>query len=361
MLKNLLRNILLLIVSVTFCLYLVELLLGFYLVKSIMHYPLPPFSEQTHTNVDFSVRYSYNNISLRGSNFEPTRLYDMALLGDSFMFGYGVDEDKTLQGIFSKQGYSVLNISEMAMQPIDYYHKLKVLQSHSLKVKNIIVGLYMGNDFLIIGSKRIDHALGYQYRDNFLDYSRPSFLALERLRYQIHSTRFRLSEKLGKRLSDSYQEETKVHDFEHPKFFYTDWIEFFTNNDKNMIITMRNPKPLALGQLNEDAYLKKIQMDEVSREKTVRIILAIVNSARPARVHLLLIPDLYYVSGGFQSQKYKLQVHQLINKVNNSVNIIDLHGMLKTDDYFPHDGHWNARGHRSVADIISRQIFHGRH
>ena len=357
MFRHHLKNLLLLITSLMIGLYLVEFLLGLYLIKSILHYPVPPFSEQTHTTVDYAVRYHYNNISLRGNDYELTQLYDLALLGDSFMFGQGVDEDKTLQGVLERRGYRVLNISEIATNPIDYYHKLNVLNSQRMKVKNIVIGLCMGNDFQGIGDKRIEYALTYNYRSNFLDYDLYAFLKLERLRYQIRSTRFRLSEKLGKKISSQYKEEIKVHEFEHPRVFYSDWIQFFTNNNEEMMRTMRGEgqAPIVPGRLSEDEYLKKLQMDDASVENTLRIIQAIANAAQPARVYLLLIPDLYCTSG-FKSKKYESYVRRLVDGVNGSIDIIDLHGMFSPDEYYHHDGHWNAKGHQVAADIISQHV-----
>ena len=357
MFKNYLKNLLLMIISVTLCLYFAELMLGFYLVKSVLRYPVPPFSDQIHTTVDYNVRYHYNNISLRGSDYEPHRLYDLALLGDSFLFGQGVDDDTTLQKELEKRGYSVLNISEIATNPIDYFHKLKVMQSMGLKAKNIIIGLCMGNDFQGIGDKRIEKALFYHYRDNFLNYNLRGFLKLERLRYRIRSLIYRFSDKINAMFFSRHQERIVVHDFERAKAFDSDWLKFFTNNNEEMIKAMRGQgqTPIVTGQIKEDEYLKKMQMDDASVEKTVIIIRAIANSAQTSRVYLLLIPDRYYIYG-LRSKKYESSVRRLVDDIKGSVNVIDLHDAFSPADHFPHDGHWNVRGHQLAARIISGRI-----
>ncbi len=346
------------IVSLTVGLYILEFLLGFYFVKSILRCPVPPGARQTHTTVDYSVQYRYNNISLRGKAYDPDQLYDLALLGDSFLFGQGVDEESTLQGVLEKRGVRVLNISEIATNPIDYHHKLKMLSDMRMKTKNIAVGLCMGNDFQGIGDKRIDGALSYAYRKNFLDYGPAAFLKLERLRYRIGSLTARMMEKTGKMFDGQYREEIVVHAFERRRVFYEDWLQFFTGNRKEMMSAMRGGGR-TFGdseRLTEEAYLRKIQMDDASLENTLRILRAIARAARPAKAYLLLIPDPYRIATGFHSKQYESYTRRLVDGLQGSMGIIDLQEALSSADHFPHDGHWNAGGHKTAADIIEKRV-----
>lgn len=183
--RKCLNNILLLIISLLLCAYLAEFLLGFYIVKSVPRYPLPPYVIQKHATVDYDVRYKYNNYSLRGADFRPGVMYDAVLLGDSFFFGQGVDEGKTLGDRLRNKGWQVLNVSEIATNHIDYFHKFNVMMAEGLRSRNIIIGLCMGNDFNDTEDLDLRKALTYHYREHFLAYNGFSFLTLERLRYQI--------------------------------------------------------------------------------------------------------------------------------------------------------------------------------
>ncbi len=350
-------NVILLIVSVLVCAYAAEFLLGFYLVKSILHYPVPPFSRQTHTTVDYSAGYSYNNISLRGPDFKPETLYDVVLIGDSFIFGQGVDYGDSLQGNMEKKGYAVQNVSEIATNPIDYHHKLKIMLSHGLKTRNVVIGLCMGNDFQNIGDKQIEQALLYRYRQSFLDYGAIEFIKLEKLRYQIRVRWIKLFDMARRLIDKSGHERVIVHDFEHPRKFNEDWVRFFAGGKEELMKVMRGEGAPSIQsrKLTEAEYMEKNGLDDDSLRNTLRIINAIAAAAHPAKVWLMLIPDPYYVSGQ-RFPRYESYVNRLVTGVDKRISIIDLHPLLTPDMHFLHDGHWNVKGHKIVADVISQSI-----
>lgn len=350
-------NVILLIASVAICVYVSEFLLGFYLVKSLLHYPVPPFSRQGHATVDYSVSYRYNNISLRGGDFQAEKLYDVVLLGDSFLFGQGVNYEETLQGNMEKKGHSVLNLSEIATNPIDYHHKLKVMLSHDLKARNIVIGLCMGNDFQNIGDKLIGDALSYSYRRRFLDYGVVEFIKLERLRYQIRVRWIKLSDAVLRMIDKSGHERIIVHDFEHPRKYNEDWVWFFAGGRAELMKAMRSEDvpPISSRKLTELEYMEKNGIKDDSLKNTVRIINAIAAAQGPAQVWLMLIPDPYYASG-HRFAGYDAYVDRLIAGIDRRVRIINLHPLLTPDMHFPHDGHWNAKGHGIVADVTAREL-----
>ncbi len=136
-----LQNVACLLVVLALGLYLSEWLLGFYLVKAVSRYPVPPYAVQRHVTVDYDVIYRYNNYGLRSPDFNPAIVYDVVLLGDSFFFGQGVGEGKTLADGLGRKGLKVFNISEIATNPIDYLHKLSVMQAQGLQGRTVVVGL----------------------------------------------------------------------------------------------------------------------------------------------------------------------------------------------------------------------------
>ena len=96
-------------------------------------------------------------------------------------------------------------------------------------------------------------------------------------------------------------------------------------------------------------------MNDASVEKTLMIIRAIADNAQTSRVYLLLIPDPYYVAG-FRSKKYESYIRRVVDEVKGSVDVIDLHSKFSPEEHFPHDGHWNVRGHQLAAEIVAQRI-----
>ena len=348
---------LLLIISLLVCAYLAEGVMSFYRIKSVLRSPLPPHASQKHTTVDYDVIYRYNNYSLRGADFRPAVSYDAVLLGDSFFFGQGVGEGKTVGDRLQEKGWQILNLSEIATNPIDYLHKLGVMQAEGLRSRNIVVGLYMGNDFHGIEGQDIGNALAYNYRPYFLAYDVWSFLTLERLRYQLARKGQQLADWSRNRISGQRRETAIVHEFEHRRKFYADWLQFFAGNNAEIIQTMAGSKGklLDLEGLSEERYLQKLQLSEGSLKNTVEILNAISARAPSARVYIVMIPEPYHV-WGFRSPRYDQYVRRLKEMLAPSVVVIDLHGRTTPEMHFPHDGHWNEQGHRFVAEIISPHL-----
>ncbi|MBP8981118.1 MAG: SGNH/GDSL hydrolase family protein [Syntrophobacterales bacterium] len=366
---NFFKNIVLTLTVLALGLYLTEWLLGFYLVKAVPRYPLPPHAVQRHTTVDYDVVYRYNNYGLRSPDFVPGLMYDAVLLGDSFFFGQGVGEGKTLVDVLQKKGMKVLNVSEIATNPIDYYHKLNVMKAQGLRSRAVFVGLCVGNDFQDIADKNIEEALRHRYRSPFLSYDARSFLALERLRYQLGRKRQQLLDWFYSSTGNRTERETVVvHEFEHRRRFAADWLRFFTGDRPELMAAMAgsDKRPLDREKPTEEAYLEKIQLTPPSFYNTVRILKAMPSRLPEGRFYLVLIPGPHYV-WGFRSPRYERYLEQLKAQLAPSFTVVDLHGRTKPEMHFLHDGHWNERGHRLVAEILGAaialrtpQLFQGR-
>jgi len=357
--NKLMKNVGVLCVSLLLCLYLAEFLLGFYLVKSAPRYYLPPYAAQRHTTFDYSVEYRYNNYGLRSPDFHPATVYDAVLLGDSFFFGQGVGEGKTLADRLGEKGLKVLNVSEIATNPSDYFHKLNVMKAQGLRSRAVVVGLCMGNDFQDIADRDIGDALAYRYRMPFLLYDGWSFTRLERLHYQLGRKGRQLGDWIENRLAgrSSARETVVVHEFEHRRRFDADWLRFFTGNRPELMAAMtgKQDKPFAEGPPSERSYLEKIQLTPESLEKTVQILKEMPGRLHSTRFFVVLIPGPHYVRG-FRSPRYDRYVGLLKEMLTPSFAVIDLHGRTTPEMHFLHDGHWNDEGHRRAGDIISASL-----
>gem|GEM_PF-557707 len=332
--------------AVLFSLYVSEYVLGRYIVKSLADHYLPANSVQTHVSPDFTTTYSYNNYAIRDDDYALGKRYDVMLLGDSFLFGQGVDIDRTLASRLEHDaGLAVLNASEIVTEPPSYFRKLRILDAIGFTAKHYVVGIFFGNDFSRIENRNIDHILNYHYDADALEYDLLSFLGLERLRYLVYAA-YR-----------NYRNDSHVHKFERKKAFRKDWIEWYTGNNKERTALIYNVRFV---KRTEAEYLSLTQINEVSVRKTAIIINA-MDDAIPndAQLHVLLIPDRHYVKGDL-SKKYESFRRLFISRLKSDIDVVDLHEVMTEAMYFPNDGHWNALGHRAVAGYLLGRLGAGK-
>ena len=321
-------NWILIIVSCFIAVYGSEGLLGLFLAKSFTLYSIPPHSSSHIKTPDYDVTYNFNNYGIRGDDMDLTQFYDIVLVGDSYLAGAGVEYDKTVYAHLKNADHKVLNVSELATNPIQYFHKIKILQQYNLRASHFVIGLFFGNDFQGLTNRNIEPALTTQYKDHFLQYDLFSFLKIERWRYMIYSSYKKL-----------FTDDMFVHEFER-KIIKTK--------------TMMHPYQ----KTSETEYLSAAQMNQTSVHKTVKIINLINrNIPRYAKLHVLLIPDRHYVHGDL-STGYETLKQLLVRGFDMNISIVDFHGKLTSEMYYQNDGHWNEMGHKYVANyLIDQRIF----
>jgi hypothetical protein len=309
-----------------------------------MLFYIPADSQQRHVTHDFDVTYNYNNYALRGRDVDFKSEFDIVILGDSFPFGMGVDEQHTICGYLEVRGISALNLSEPATNPINYYHKFVITKKLGLKARNLVVGICIGNDFQNISDKdNVDRSL--HLADKYIDYNYNimSGIALDRVRYLIYATIHKLFIK----------NEFIIHQFERAKPFRYDWIEWFAEGDSKLIKEMRYYK---YSSCSEDEYLSIAQINEKSI-KDSSIIINHLKSQLNLRTKLsvMLIPDWHYVRHDL-GLRYQYFMKMFTSLLDQSINIIDFHDKYQDDVFFQHDGHWNEKGHKLVADVLIKEL-----
>ncbi len=287
--------------------------------------------------------YTYNNYGVRGDDMDFTRLYDILLLGDSFLSGVGVEADEAIDSHLKKENWRVLNASEAATNPIDYFHKLKLLQQYHLRASHVLVGLFFGNDFQDIAHRNIEPVLEGRFKEMPLEYGVASFMKLEKLRYLIYVV-----------FKKTFTRNLFIHEFERRKRFRTDWCEWFFDHDERLIQEFRRQ---TYQKMSEAEYLSKSQINAASVAKVSTILNAILrNIPEAGRLHVMLIPDRHYVNGELSTQ-YDAMKRLLLNRLDSRIDVIDLHGKVSSDMYYPNDGHWNKMGHQFVAAYLLRSSF----
>lgn len=338
------KNWLLFLFSILVCFYLLEGLMSLFLKKSIMLYYIPPHSEQRHSTQDFDVIYRYNNYALRGEDIDFNNKFDIVLLGDSFLFGMGVDEKYIVSNLLKDRKIDALNLSEAATNPINYYHKFVIAQKLGLKAKNLVLCLYIGNDFQGIGDKdNLENTL--KNADKYLTYKYDivSYGKLERLRYLAYAAIHKLF----------YKNEFIIHEFERAKPFKYDWLVWFAGRDVDNADEMQKRRN---SPWSGDKYLSKKHINEKSIKNTAIIINHLrrrLNSE--TKLSVMLIPDWHYGRHDLGA-KYKYLINNFTLLLNRNIKIIDLHDRFNEDIFLPQDAHWNEKGHKFVAEVLINEL-----
>lgn len=95
---------------------------------------------------DFESPYWLDENGFRNEGGTPEQV-DIVVVGDSLVFGYGVDLDSAWpQVLSSKTGESVLNLGLIGASP-QQYRKIHQIYSRPMKPKTIVVGFFARNDF----------------------------------------------------------------------------------------------------------------------------------------------------------------------------------------------------------------------
>jgi len=326
---------------VAVALYAGEAAIGLILEKSIALSPVPPHSTQRHTTSDYAVTYHYNNIGLRGPDFDPNVTYDALLIGDSFIFGTGVEQDQTITGLLTAGGLRVFVAAEPATNPPQYLQKSKVVAAWGLKSRALVVGLFVGNDFQGLAGKDISELLSASLAGAAEPYTWRSFLALQRVRYIIASARAKLLKNA-----------LFPHDFERRMKFYDDWNEFFAQGDPVMTAQMRNVSP---SNVDGDEFLRMAQINDETVAKGAALLEAIADASPAADKIVILLPaaSFYQRQYGGAYEKY---MQQLCERLSTRYRVVDMHAFGNAGLYLPHDGHLNVAGNRCVATAIGAAL-----
>lgn len=154
--KSVLAKIILTTVSVTFIVLLLAVadrIYGNYLVKNTKELIYPPCSRVRHQSSEFDITVKINSLGFRDYEYALTKKkkYRVAIIGDSFTFGWGVDmEDcwvKILEKELNSSGIDVeiLNLGKGGASPADYAQTAEKIIT-VLKPNIIVVCALQAND-----------------------------------------------------------------------------------------------------------------------------------------------------------------------------------------------------------------------
>lgn len=311
--------------------------------------PLKPRTDIDWIAPEFKISVHINADRIRDLEGKSVSQADYLFLGDSFTFGHGVERSDRFSSVFERgvpfeESKFIVNAAYRAgFQP---QHYLAFLQRSDARPKNVIVGLYLGNDF------------GSDLQETVVDPHSGS----------IHLP-WRWVDDLGAMRNSPSVYHTPLDACVSYSNFCELLVRVLQKTDLRSFIVrvpVNQPNSVAL-----ELGLTKIESNEsfkalLSLRQRVeswggRFLVCIIPQnfyvASPSEaitnphIHPSLRAKLSEVRGGPNLLK---QTRQALDEAG--IKYVDASTVLHLEDYFEIDSHWNSRGHAKVGELIMRNL-----
>jgi hypothetical protein len=273
---------------------------------------------QVDNSGDFNVTISINKYGFRDiKDFSTSTYHDIFVVGDSFSFGEGVEENERFSNLIeSKLKIPVFNIS-IPGNFNDYEKYLKYAQANGAKIKNIIIGVCMENDLW-------DYSSNKEKQDPY-----------------------KISEKRASMLVDIKEYLTK-----HSTTYFTiAWIAKHNVYLRQLFIKLGIIFDIP-EVINKSYFNESILNSSALKLKQV---------ANGFKTIVLIIPSRSLWLG--DNKEIESAVHnEFVSLVRNQgLDVVDMRPILEASGnplqyYFPNNGHWKIQGHALAAEAITAHI-----
>jgi hypothetical protein len=100
-----------------------------------------------HVQTEFDYEFAINSFGYKAPNFDPGRPVDVAIFGDSFAFGHGVEPNERFSALVARQtpGVNIANVSYNAGFTAPHY-LLYFTNMEWLKPRRVLIFTFLGND-----------------------------------------------------------------------------------------------------------------------------------------------------------------------------------------------------------------------
>lgn len=347
--KKWLGNILVLIISTGICLVILEMLVRvlfptydpaamvkfYYNEDGVLLGEKNSLSHQWIRAGEFNVQIRINQYGFRDvKDLQHSTEHDLFVVGDSFSFGHGVEEDERYSNLLeSMLPVPVYNIS--IPTDLNGYEKLvKYAQQHGATIHHLLIGICMEND--------LQH------------YTIETTSAVNASTTSAPQTPSQ---------TEPYYNRVNYGAFLRIKVFLADQLALY-----NMLI----------GTIHQNRFLKNIAVRTGVMDKTVdginrfqysedilrqtcEKLLSLKTICQIPRVTLVMIPSRGLWLGDNQDVERKTHKTFVAILEEEGFQVIDLllffeEGGEPLQYHFASDGHWNPKGHYKAAEVIAAQI-----
>jgi hypothetical protein len=323
----------------------------------VLSYALRENASAVHHETDFQVVVHTNALGLRGGPVSPEKAagaYRILVIGDSFAFGFGVEDDEALPPQLAAElsllrpGAEALNAGMPGWSADDYYLFLET-RGFELEPDLVLMaptendpGDLFWKDFELDGGnlptrirstrRVIDHRGRMRYRDGVPSFEFPGSAWLEGRSHLWNAVRFRLT-ALWVRVSQAHDRRRLRREAGDPP---------------ERAIAELQPDEVQRGLLTGSAFQLRYHrylMDAIRRSCEQRGV--------PVRTLLVAFRD---------SESAADPAAQALHEdcARSPRLCLDTRGLFSPDEldqvFFPSDGHWTPIGHRRVASVVARWL-----
>lgn len=317
-------NLLIFITSCTFSFIVLEILLSRYLPEfnpgfALSCYrndegvgflwPRDSIIRQSNPRAEYNVEVSINSHGLRDKkDIILSKPNDLFFVGDSFVFGEGVEEDKRFTSILeSISGIQVYNLGIPGTDFEDYMKIVNYEKKSGVPIHNLIIAVYMGNDIRNYSNDK---------QTSNITYARKvlQFIHFKSTTYHV--------------LSYIYNKRIVI-------------------NKVKMLFGLKEQK-------------KNIDINESTIHSSA---IKLKEMANGYNVLILIIPSkaLWLENRKEIERRKHINFVSLLNTMN--MNVVDLYNIIDENDpltyYFNRDGHFNQKGHLMAGNTLRNYIKNG--
>jgi hypothetical protein len=309
-----------------------------------------PFYRGAVRSREFSMSVSTNGRGYREEFEFDDNSIDVAFMGDSFTFGWGVELVDRYSIVAAKEHPKLKMVSLSYNNGFQPEHYEYFLDKHpDLKPKALFIGLYLGNDLdsdlneTVIERDESGKILKIQlpYRDLYQG------ALINRISYRFGVFAVFVDKtSLGKILA------IKVNS--------SDRWRTILNTGKSVIPNTQNRLNTELGNFDQ------LNLRAIRSLKEIRQMIKMRNG----ELHVLLIPQNFLVGNvqnphidpnnkhGIDEIREKNGLTKTILNIceDEALNCHELSRILESSDYFERDAHWNESGHQKVGQYVSKLI-----
>jgi lysophospholipase L1-like esterase len=292
--------------------------------SSDLGYTLRPRSEGYHADLEYENKFTINSFGVRDDE-KSLQNPKMIFIGDSFTMGWGVDQDKTFAHLTEKQtGAKAINAGISSYGTYREMLLFSKLQRDSCK---LLVIQYCDNDLEENLARNEPNSQGQLLTsEKFKKVT--VFNHLNEGYYPMRYTYFFLREKhLFKRI------------FTNPVEVWQDTFEALSS--------WISGKPLVV---NAPPFIQSVAASVQHTENFFKV-LAKIRALYPGNIVVMHIAGRYTkpeIINAFEAKAKKEADAKLYFLRNTDI--------LTTNDYYPIDGHLNAKGHQKIANSLSKLI-----